>query len=759
MELMGASFHDLELRRRASCRDCWPGTRLIEDAASEFIERAGLDLPVSPAAISAWISWFWIGMEASMVLGIDEKHGHQREALEAMTRLLKRVELRSEHGAARSAAASAAGHRSRPRQGRDAHERPTSRRRRRAAWIWSPARWLPRALPEPYPYETVAPTRDGFVERDGVRTWYAQFGDDGPWLVFAPVYQIANTHLLKGVVPWLSQHFRVVVMDLRGNGRSDRPRDPGTVFVRALLRRLRRRAGPAGGRPRRRRRHLGNHDVAPCAWPPSSRGACRTSSSPAASPRVLPTTRQCRGDGRRIAGADAQPTGRRYLDEFFGIVFNEPHSTKPYEDGVLRHGGATEGPVVAMGLAGWIGTDVREQAKQVRCPTLVIHGDDDERVSYANGGADRGPPHSAARGCVTVGGGGHLMCARDPVAFARAVRDFVAPDPTRSTWVRAMARKRRALFVSSAIGLGHVQRDLAIAREMRKLQPDLEIDWFTVHPASTYLEREGERLHPITQATGQREPPLRGPGRRARPAGLLRAAHDGRGDGAQLPGLRRADRDRALRHRHRRRGLGGGLPLPREPGAQAPALRLPDRLRRLPADGRGQRARGLPVRRPQRRRHRARRPLSVDPRPRDLRRQSGGRHRAARSARACRRSATGRGATSPSAAMRCRSTRRRWPTPTRCARRHGYRPDEKLVIAAVGGTAVGDAAAAPHRRGLSGDEAAGARTAHGAGRRPARGATGLAAARRAGGPPVCACCRRCKTDPPRRSKSDPLGRS
>ena len=73
-----------------------------------------------------------------------------------------------------------------------------------------------------------------------------------------------------------------------------------------------------------------------------------------------------------------------------------------------------------------------------------------------------------------------------------------------------MARKRRALFVSSAIGLGHVQRDLAIAREMRKLQPDLEIDWFTVHPASTYLEREGERLHPITRAPGQRKPALRG---------------------------------------------------------------------------------------------------------------------------------------------------------------------------------------------------------------------------------------------------------
>lgn len=103
MELMGASFHDLELRAGFVPRLlAW--TRLIEEAASEFIDRAGLDLAVSPAAISAWISWFWIGMEASMVLGIDEKHGHQREALDAMNRLLKRVELRAGHGAGSPAA-------------------------------------------------------------------------------------------------------------------------------------------------------------------------------------------------------------------------------------------------------------------------------------------------------------------------------------------------------------------------------------------------------------------------------------------------------------------------------------------------------------------------------------------------------------------------------------------------------------------------------------------------------------------------------
>jgi len=182
-----------------------------------------------------------------------------------------------------------------------------------------------------------------------------------------------------------------------------------------------------------------------------------------------------------------------YLDAFFDICFTEPHSTKPYEDAV-RNGASTDGDTVAMALAGWMGHDMSEACKAVRCPTLVIHGDQDGRVPYAQG-------QKAARlipgaRFVTVGAGGHLMPARDPVAFCKLLTDFIAKPAEPKTWTRAMARPRKALFVSSAIGLGHVQRDLAIARELRKLQPEPRVDWFTVHPASTYLEREGERVHP-----------------------------------------------------------------------------------------------------------------------------------------------------------------------------------------------------------------------------------------------------------------------
>ena len=91
MELMGASFHDEQLRHEFVPRlSQWH--RLVHAAVVEFIDHSKLELPVSAQAISAWIVWFWTGMEAGTTLGITEKDGHQRAALEAMAKLLRRVE-------------------------------------------------------------------------------------------------------------------------------------------------------------------------------------------------------------------------------------------------------------------------------------------------------------------------------------------------------------------------------------------------------------------------------------------------------------------------------------------------------------------------------------------------------------------------------------------------------------------------------------------------------------------------------------------
>jgi len=94
MELMGASFHDEALRKEFTPRLlAWQ--RLIEQAVDRFVADTGLQLPISTRAISAGITWFWMGMEASMALGVAEDQGHQREALAAIATLLQRAEAGS----------------------------------------------------------------------------------------------------------------------------------------------------------------------------------------------------------------------------------------------------------------------------------------------------------------------------------------------------------------------------------------------------------------------------------------------------------------------------------------------------------------------------------------------------------------------------------------------------------------------------------------------------------------------------------------
>lgn len=55
-------------------------------------------------------------------------------------------------------------------------------------------------------------------------------------------------------------------------------------------------------------------------------------------------------------------------------------------------------------------------------------------------------------------------------------------------------RGPRVLYVSGSIGLGHVKRDLAIAGELRKLNPGVEIVWLAAVPASDVLSQAGETL-------------------------------------------------------------------------------------------------------------------------------------------------------------------------------------------------------------------------------------------------------------------------
>jgi UDP-N-acetylglucosamine:LPS N-acetylglucosamine transferase len=54
----------------------------------------------------------------------------------------------------------------------------------------------------------------------------------------------------------------------------------------------------------------------------------------------------------------------------------------------------------------------------------------------------------------------------------------------------------RTLYVSGSIGLGHVTRDLAVARELRALEPRIEVHWLAGPPASDVLADHREILVP-----------------------------------------------------------------------------------------------------------------------------------------------------------------------------------------------------------------------------------------------------------------------
>ena len=70
------------------------------------------------------------------------------------------------------------------------------------------------------------PDYEGFVERDGVKLHWEQFGDGQPTILLLPTWSIAHSRHWKFQVPYLARHFRVVTFDGRGWGRSDRPTEP-----------------------------------------------------------------------------------------------------------------------------------------------------------------------------------------------------------------------------------------------------------------------------------------------------------------------------------------------------------------------------------------------------------------------------------------------------------------------------------------------------------------------------------------------------
>jgi pimeloyl-ACP methyl ester carboxylesterase/predicted glycosyltransferase len=351
------------------------------------------------------------------------------------------------------------------------------------------------------------PDESGYVERDGVNVYYEVYGSGEPTILLLPTWSIIHSRHWKMQIPYLARHCRVVTFDGRGNGRTDRPRTADAYDEREF-------AADALA-------VLDATGTAKAALVSFSLGAQRALLLAAEHPeRVEAAVFVCPaypGGGTPLA----ERTGFSFEDEldtdegwakynkhywlrdypgflefFMGKIFTEPHSTKPIEDTVGWGLETTAETLVLTQEAAGLGSDeARELAQRVRCPVLVVHGGSDAIISATRGEALAEHAHGEF---VQVEGSGHAPHVRDPVKVNLLLRDFLTPAPPPRRWVRGRSRRKRALYISSPIGLGHAQRDAAIADELRKLQPGLEIDWLAQNPVTSVLEARGETIHPAS---------------------------------------------------------------------------------------------------------------------------------------------------------------------------------------------------------------------------------------------------------------------
>jgi pimeloyl-ACP methyl ester carboxylesterase len=282
------------------------------------------------------------------------------------------------------------------------------------------------------------PSRDGYVERDGVKLYYEVYSSGEPTVFLLPTWSIMHSRHWKMQIPYLARHCRVLTFDGRGNGRSDRPTEPeayrsAEFTADALV------VMDATGTER-------------AVLVAMSLGATWALELGALHPE-------------RVAGivfiAPALPLGqsdakvadtfterldtiegwakfnqhywrehyREFLEFFFSQMFTEPHSTKPIEDTV---GWGLETDPETL-IATRLGSSAHgepfsdperaaELATRVRCPVLVVHGDQDAIRPLANGAK---LAELAAGELVAIEGSGHAPHVRDPVKVNLLLRDFI----------------------------------------------------------------------------------------------------------------------------------------------------------------------------------------------------------------------------------------------------------------------------------------------------------------------------------------------
>jgi len=366
------------------------------------------------------------------------------------------------------------------------------------------------------PMRALEPHTQGYAINpvDGVRVFYEVFGPPNAErnLVFLTPWGIVHSRIWKAQVAYFARHgFRVITFDARGNGQSDRPATGYRTneFAQDTLSVM---------------DAAGVHTAALVGLSASARWAIQLAAEHpqrATQLALVDPAVDLSGAGGGPGGVDletfhAEPIGseglrnrfnanywrrnyREFLEYFFGQVTNDPHSTKQIEDSVGW--GLETTPEVLIATIDESPTPrIAEFARAVRCPVLIVHGTNDALIPVAVSEAlQAAMPGSQL---VRFEGIGHGLVGRKPVKFNLLLHEFLGGAQPRPAAPRngSGRQSKRALFVSSPIGLGHAWRDVAIADALRDLVPNLEIEWLAQDPVTRVLETRGERIHPMSAA-------------------------------------------------------------------------------------------------------------------------------------------------------------------------------------------------------------------------------------------------------------------
>jgi pimeloyl-ACP methyl ester carboxylesterase len=309
---------------------------------------------------------------------------------------------------------------------------------------------LPDRLPDsvlemPEPTRARYPDAEGWVhDEHGVRVFYEVHGESPDVVCLLPPWPLMNLRFWRAQIPYLARHFRVLAIDPRGNGRSDRPphasaysRSAHVADVIAVLDATATESAMiASVSPR------GALGLALCIEHPE-----RVRAAAFITPqlwiedgfvRPFTSSQRARYEGeQKFSPHYWREDYRGFVEWFARWIASHPHSTRLLEEHV-RHGLETDAETLIRAMTGfemYAREDALRLALEVRCPVLVTQ----------NGGEAKYPKHTSGPLAHATGGRLHVfdrlgpnVAGRWPVAMNIVLREFF--ESVRS----GQARPRRA---------------------------------------------------------------------------------------------------------------------------------------------------------------------------------------------------------------------------------------------------------------------------------------------------------------------------